>query len=67
MTAVTLKYMTNPVTSTSLATNGSEDEGGSKPSRRKSSGAVHSVYAPHTSMTTSVTLTLMATDCQRSP
>jgi hypothetical protein len=66
MTAVTLKYMANPVRSTSVATNGAEDEASSGSSWRKSC-VIQSVNAPHTTMTASATLTVMTTSGQRRP
>jgi hypothetical protein len=67
MSAVSLKYMANPVTSTSVATNRVEDEAGPKPSRRKSSGAIQPASAPHITMLANATPNVMITSGQRSP
>lgn len=53
----TLKNIINPVTSTSVATNGAEDEAGSAPNFFKSIGSILPANDPHKTTPTNEKLT----------
>lgn len=59
--------MTNPVTSTNVATNGAEDAAGSNPNRRNRNGNIEPDNVPHKTTPTSDTLTVIATSNQCGP
>src|SRR5688572_8464083 len=63
----TLKYITSPVTSTIVATNGADETAGSKPIPRKINGNTEPLNAPHMTTPTSEIATVSATSSQCSP
>jgi hypothetical protein len=63
----TVKWITNPVTSTRVATNGAEALAGSNPIRCRMNGSIDPVSEPNMTMPTRATATVSAISIQRSP